>query len=239
MRVNRCLLLTISLLLLSSCNENLYSDPNNSVDTATSTIKESKIEFEDTSEYVSLVEEYSQPIDTALGSLTPVYVGYSEDLGIDGTDNPSIPYKYSGDYYADNIEIFVSEINLYDLELSDEGVTFFNDSGPKKVVTFQVLVVNESRTEAIYDTSLMKIRVNNKEIFPEPSLVEAISSLDYPLDPGEKREGFVGFVIMNGDFPKKLEIDFSQFFVSTPAGKEKLIPIELVDIKESVLRDLQ
>lgn len=237
-------ILILSALILNGCSseENARETSINSSDEpiiiSESISDKSESLDKNSEEFKELLNEYSSEISIeGLGTIIPTGFGYNDELGIDGTDKDLIPYNYVDEEFSENIDLYIESVSLAKMDLDENGMAFFNQSGPLQMAMVNMHITNKSDLEAIYLPSMMKLVVSDKEIFSEPSMTEDNNSLENPIAPGKTVSGVAVFVFDDTLMPKTISLDASQFFVATPQGEEELINFEILDIEHSIIKD--
>lgn len=236
--------LFLCIIVLTGCESNDNSESlsgtsiNSSLSNESSSNNEIEIIDKNSEEFKQLLEEYSSKVVVAgLGIITPTGFGYNNQLGLDGTEKELIPYNYIDEEFSEDIDLYIESVSIAKIDLEESGKAFFNQNGPLQVVMVDMKIKNQSESSGFYAASLTKLIVEGNEIFAEPSMSEDNNNLDDLIPPGESVEGVAVFVFDNVDIPEKISLDVSQFFVSTPVGREELLEFEILDIEQSILKD--
>ena len=239
MKKNVLTILLLSLILSACSTKKNISEPNSlSKDLGA---EEEIIELknnDDDENFEKLIDEYSKSEEIeGVGILTPMMFGYNEELGIDGTDNDLVPYNYVDNTSAKNLDLFISSAVIMKLELSEEGISLFNQSEPLLIFGVKIKSVNKSDDNAYYHAALTKLIIGEEEISSDPFFSSEGSEITDFIPPGDKIEETVGFVLPKDYLHKKITLDLSQYLVQTPEGKELPITFNMLNIEEAVKKD--
>ncbi|MBN6887034.1 hypothetical protein ACUXCC_002044 [Cytobacillus horneckiae] len=178
-------------------------------------------------------EETGEIIDPEFGIMKTVGVGYSDEVGIDGTDAPVTPIEMG------SMKLFIEGVAILDVEPNEDMKMMFNDKDKAKAVVIDMKAENTSEDDITFNPNSAIIVTDTGEQVESEMLLM-----------GDAGGDFLGKVTKEGQtwwLLKDLEKEVKELtmIVSPPyktedwedEGEEKRIKFEVLNWEEAKKKD--
>jgi hypothetical protein len=200
-----CLLISLS---LTACGETTSNSGTNGDHQAADTKEESngdvdQQEVQETKEIESdneLKVDKSEEFDEktgkgfidGLGYVETIGVGYSEELGIDGSDDPLKPIKMG------SMELEIQSLFILEVELDEDAqMLYFNDEEKVKAIVIDMKVENKEETDVeFYPDNAIVTTDTGEQVESEIGLMEGVGGEFFGK---VKKEGQTWWLLNNLD----------------------------------------
>lgn len=239
------LLLFILLLTIAACSKDAANDnsADNGAKEASSDASES-VSDEGDEEVDDIVEEEKEQQDfdeetgegfiEGLGYVKTVGVGYNDEAGIDGSDNPLKPIK------MDSVELEIEALHILEVEPDEDArALFFNDEEKVKAIVVNMKTENTEEKDLEFhpDQSLM-ITDTGEQIESEMGLMGDVGGEFYGK---VKKEGQTWWLLDNHDE----DIKSVKMIINPPydmdewsdLADEKRLEFEILTYEDALLKD--